>query len=270
VLELVEGGAVAQAFLAQRLEERGLLPQQLLLVHREALQGLGVGAVHLEAAHALGRRPPQPGPERDAEGDPAQRPGRAPAHRLGRHHRLGQRRAHHQPTEQPAQVGGVVDTGDGEACKQRITDEAQRPRAHLAEDLVGHRAALEHQIGQQRAIDAEDRPRGAHAHRPRLPPQAGQVAQQPGHQVEHCETGTAIQALDHLPGLVQGPHVEAHVEQPAVQEERREEAPRLVLLDQRCEVSAHPDQQIGGSASGSCTGGRAARRSTHWRPPGRV
>ena len=135
-------------------------------------------------------------------------------------------RAEPEARDQAAEVGGVVDrTARGEP--EREVDQDQHPeladqRPALAVDRV-----MEPAGGQQDPEQPEDRAGCANRRNVATEHEArGRPCRRTG-QVEGQEPDATVPALDDRAGQPQGVHVEQQVEQVAVQERHRPEAPVL-------------------------------------------
>src|SRR5688572_20774019 len=91
---------------------------------------------------------------------------------------------------------GVVDSGLGEAVKQRISDEHPAANAQTVEDVRRNRAALQRKIGEECSVYAENRAGGAGADRLLVPQHAGAAPGYSRKQIQHAKPAVAEQPFD--------------------------------------------------------------------------
>ena len=144
--------------------------------------------------------------------------------------------------DEAADVGRIVRVRIQEAGRQVEHQERQQRAAQVVDDGGRHAAVLAPHEREQAADDAEDRAGRAHAVHVRIPHHAGDAAAQAGDHVQRDEAQAAEQALDQLAHLPQRDHVERQVQQAAVQEQRREEPPRLAVQGPVAHVRAPIDE----------------------------
>ena len=165
-----------------------------------------------------------------------------------------EQRAQQQPRGAAAEVGGVVDAGDGEAEE----DVQAGPEEELGEEalgLGGEVLAAAEEEGDQGAEDAEDGSRGTGGQaRPtgaaQGEDQAGDGAGDAGGEEDQRRPPVTEPEFEQAAQLVERPTVDQQVEHPDVQEHAGHQAP--VLAFERPEVGAQggEDALVGGAAHG--------------------
>jgi len=155
--------------------------------------------------------------------------------------RGGKERADGESHNNPSDVGGVADAGDGRAEDQIVSDEGAEAAEHFAVDLEMRGGLLQIDERNEHAGEAEDGAGGASPCGERMPINAGDAAEDAADEVGEKIGEAAEEALGRAAKIPEAPHIEAEVNQAEVDEHAGDEAPPLAVEGQRSEISAERD-----------------------------
>ncbi len=146
--------------------------------------------------------------------------------------------AEREAGEQPADMSGVVDSFREETVEKTVADEYGRAHPVCTDD-----AAWDERVGfrkecEERTEQAEDCTRGADARHGWIPDDTGQARQRTAGAVDKEQQPATEQSLRQPADVPERPHVEDHVREVQVDENRREQTPPLAAKGHRPDVRA--------------------------------
>jgi len=155
--------------------------------------------------------------------------------------RGGKERADGESHDNPSDVGGVADAGDGRAEDQIVSDEGTEAAEHFAINLEMRGGLLQIDERNEHAGEPEDGAGGASPCGERMPINAGDAAEDAADEVGEKIGEAAEEALGRAAKIPEAPHIEAEVNQAEVDEHAGDEAPPLAVKRERSKISAERD-----------------------------